>query len=364
MAETFKILSLDGGGIRGLYTAEVLRHLEEEFGPVGDYFDMICGTSTGGLIALALAKGESAESIVKFYKEEGPKIFPAKKFWNGVRGFFRQIVRGGKYSNVPLETALKSVLGETQMSQAKNLLCIPAYNLTSGRPRVFKYPHKEGNIYDTKYGSMVEAALATSAAPTYFPVKFIKGRYYTDGGVWANNPVLCGVQDALDYFVGEGKQLHGVNKDVVFDRYAILSLGCLPEKNGWEHTGETADISMSLAGWRKKLLTAMTDGQEFAIERLAKRIGRMTKAPGSYVRIDGSHELSAVQRKNISLDNVSNASLQALEQIGNAVGDDYRTSIEKRESIMPFFLEKKKYKTVQRPLLPENKKCVHSASIR
>jgi len=191
---------------------------------------------------------------------------------------------------------------------------------------------------------MIEAALATSAAPTYFPVKSIGNRYYTDGGVWANNPVLCGIQEALEYFVGEGKQLQGANEGVVFDRYAILSLGCLPEKNGWEHTGETADLSMSLAGWRKKLINAMADGQDFATERLAAKLVHMTKSPGEYVWVDGSSEVSTVQRKNISLDDVSAASMQALEQIGSAVGDHYRTR--GLQIVKPFFAEKKKYRII------------------
>jgi hypothetical protein len=87
--------------------------------------------------------------------------------------------------------------------------------------------------------------------------------------VWANNPVLCGIQDALEYFVGEDKQLLGQNEGVVFDQYSILSLGCLPEKNGWEHTGEQEDLDLSLADWNKKLIDTMADGQDFGAERLA-----------------------------------------------------------------------------------------------
>ena len=343
MAATFKILSLDGGGIRGLYTAEVLRHFEEAFGPINEYFDMICGTSTGGLLALALSKGLPAAQIVAFYKEKGPIIFPEKKLLNETRGKLRQYFTNGKYANGPLEEALKGVLGETQMSEAKTLLCIPSYNLTSGRPRIFKYPHPEGHNYASKYGSMLDAALATSAAPTYFPVKFINNCYYTDGGVWANNPVLCGIQDALEYFVGEDKELLGPNKGLVFDNYKILSLGCLPEKHGWEHTGETEDIEMSLADWNKKLIETMADGQDFAAERLAAKLVHMTKAPGKYVRVDGSSEVSQNQWKNISLDNVSAAAVQALVQIGSAVGDHYRTRAKKQ--IEPFFSDKKKYQT-------------------
>ncbi|TGE03331.1 CBASS cGAMP-activated phospholipase [Hymenobacter fodinae] len=346
MAETFKILSLDGGGIRGLYTAEVLRHFEEAFGGgIGEYFDMICGTSTGGLIALALAKGVPAAEMVSFYKEKGPSIFPSKKYFNKSRGFLKQVFGTGKYDNDPLEAALEEVLGETQMNESRNLLCIPSYNLTTGQPRIFKYPHQEGQNYATKYGSMIEAALATSAAPTYFPVKFLRNCYYTDGGVWANNPVLCGIQEALEYFVGEDKVLQGPNADIAFDSYSILSLGCLPEKNGWEHTGDTKDLNMSAAAWNIKLIDAMSDGQSFAAERLASKLIHMTKAPGQYVRIDGASHLSPAQRRNISLDNASAAAMQALEQVGNTVGDHYRTRA--INEVRPFFSQKKNYKTAQ-----------------
>lgn len=344
MDATFKILSLDGGGMRGLYTAEVIRRLEEVVGPIGDYFDMICGTSTGGLIALALAKGLTAAEIVEFYKNHGPSIFQRKKFLSEGRAIFQQVVGKGKYSNDYLSKALKEILGDTQMSQAKNLLCIPAYNLTEGKPRVFKFPYPEGRHSATKYGSMVDAALATSAAPTYFPVRFFDNCYYTDGGIFASNPILCGIQDALEYFIGEDKIFLGRNEGLIFNSYKILSLGCLSEMNGWEHTGDTEDLEMSAADWNLKLLTAMTDGQEFMAERLISKLVDATKAKGEYVRIDGSHKVSSVQRKNLKLDSVSKASVQALEQIGGAIGDHYRS----RDfgKIANFFLEKKKYQTL------------------
>ena len=165
MNNTFKILSLDGGGIRGLYLATVLRKFEEMLAyPIGEYFDMICGTSTGGLIALALSKRIPAVEIERFYIEYGPSIFPAKRFMNEPRGFLRQLFGRGKYDNRALEGSLKGVLEDTLMSQAQNLLCIPAFNLTAGRPRVFKYPHPEGKNQFAKYGRMMDAAMATSAS--------------------------------------------------------------------------------------------------------------------------------------------------------------------------------------------------------
>ena len=117
----------------------------------------------------------------------------------------------------------------------------------------------------------------------------------------------------------------------------------MPEKNGWEHTGEQDDLDLDLADWNKRLIDTMADGQDFAAERLATKLVHMTRAPGEYVRIDGSQEVSPAQRKNISLDNSSQAAIQALTQIGNAVGDHYRTRGLK--TINPFFTKKKSYQT-------------------
>src|SRR5690554_1646152 len=106
---TFKILSIDGGGIRGLYSAQLLAVLEKRVsGRLVDYFDMICGTSTGGLIALGLAIGIPASTIADFYFEKGPQIFPARYRW--IR-LLSQLLGRGKYSNAALKYALTSVLG-------------------------------------------------------------------------------------------------------------------------------------------------------------------------------------------------------------------------------------------------------------
>ncbi len=344
MSHSFKILSLDGGGIKGLYTATVLSHLEEEFGvPVGQCFDMICGTSTGGLIALALAKGLPAKDLVAFYQQHGPSIFPAKRFLNGFRGLFRQIVRKGKYDNAYLKKALEGVLGQTQLSESHNLLCIPAFNLTAGRPRVFKFPHPEGGNYAGKYGTMLEAALATSAAPTYFPAAFADKRYYADGGVWANNPALCGILEALEYFVGTNQPLGGLNQGVRFQDYAVLSLACLPQKNGWAHTGTSHDLPLGFLDWRDRLFETSLDGQAHFANNFAQKLIHHTKSPGQYHRIKGPKDVSPAQQALLQLDNASPQALQALAQLGDEVGDEYRTR--NRHLVAPFFQRPKVYRT-------------------
>ena len=165
----FKILSLDGGGIKGLYAAKLLAQIEQKTeNLIGDYFDMICGTSTGGLLALGITRGIPCRQISRFYEEHGPLIFPYEGWlmrkirWVGQVGF------GTKYNNEQLKVALRELLGDYQtMADANHLMCIPSFNITKGRPSVFKKPfghyHRDGRF------KMMDVALATSAAPTYLP---------------------------------------------------------------------------------------------------------------------------------------------------------------------------------------------------
>ena len=169
----FKILCIDGGGIKGLYSAQVLAELESAYNVrLSDYFDLICGTSTGGIIALGVSASIEMGKIVEFYKECGPRIFRSNwkrcgKFGNFMLGIRQAIIRS-KYSQKHLRKALEDVFGQKTISESKNLLCIPAYNLTDGRPRIFKRDYGRLNKDNDK--TYVDVALATSAAPTYFPI--------------------------------------------------------------------------------------------------------------------------------------------------------------------------------------------------
>ncbi|PIX11189.1 MAG: phospholipase, partial [Flavobacteriaceae bacterium CG_4_8_14_3_um_filter_31_8] len=143
-SKTFKILSIDGGGIKGLYSASILASFENKTGKnIADHFDMICGTSTGGLIAIGLANGMSAKDLVDLYIANGSKIFPTSNS-NLIRGFqnsyksFRQIFFSNKHSVKPLKRILEDLFGDKTMNDSTNLLCIPSFNLTNGQPKVFK----------------------------------------------------------------------------------------------------------------------------------------------------------------------------------------------------------------------------------
>jgi uncharacterized protein len=190
----FRILSLSGGGIKGAFSASVLASIEDEIKePLGEYFDLIVGTSTGGILALGLGFRIPAKKIMDFYRDMGPSIFPATGRL-GVKGIFRQVF-GPKYSHEALRAALVQVLADRKFGESKNRLVIPTYDAVRGRIFLFKTAHDPRFQYDVD-ALAVDVALATSAAPTYFaasPFPAHVGSSFVDGGVWANNPVLVGI---------------------------------------------------------------------------------------------------------------------------------------------------------------------------
>ena len=342
----FKILSIDGGGIKGLYTATILAKIEEKFDcRVADYFDMLCGTSTGGLLALALSLRIPARDLVAFYKKEGPEIFGHDNFISNSFRTFKQTLFGGKFSDETLKSAIVGVLGDSLMSDANTLLCIPSFNLMRGTPRVFKFPHLEGDVPLAKYGRMADVALATSAAPTYFPIASVDNDYYIDGGVWANNPTLCGLMEALEYFVGPQKELLGPNINKKFTSYSILSLASIAERANWTTQGWfgfTKRRHRSFIGWRDKLFQTSLDAQSHFANNFAGKLTTSTAVPGYYHRIE-SPILAPEHYKVIGLDKASKASLIQLESFGSSVGDHYCTRA--IASIQPFFSVPKQYLT-------------------
>lgn len=188
--EQFQILALDGGGIKGMFSAAVLAHLEDDLGiSVSDHFDLIVGTSTGGIIALGLGSGLSPKEIVEFYVKKGPAIF------SGVLSGLKHCMHA-KYNPSPLKDALKDCYGDKRLADSNKRLVIPSYNLGEDDIYIFKTPHHERYNRDYKV-PLWKVAMATSAAPTYFPsFKDIDHIRLVDGGVWANNPVLIGIIEA------------------------------------------------------------------------------------------------------------------------------------------------------------------------
>ena len=216
----FRILSIDGGGIRGIFPATFLAELERHHlggVSVAQYFDLIAGTSTGGIIALGLAAGLTSAELADLYIQRGCEIFPPAR--KGLFGTTRrwmedlsQFVRH-RYDRKALMAMLNEILGEQKFGQAQNRLCVPSFDGRYGEVYIFKTPHHPDFRKDGKE-LMTKVAAATAAAPTFFQPLEDGGYTFVDGGVWANNPIMIALVDVLTCF------------DVARENVRILSLGC------------------------------------------------------------------------------------------------------------------------------------------
>ena len=220
MQQIRRILSIDGGGIKGVFPASFLATVEDTIGDrITNYFDLIVGTSTGGIIALGLGLGLSSAKILSFYEELGPEIFGGNRFLKAIRHLVFS-----KYNDKPLREALERHFGNRTLGESKTRLVIPAMNLDTGEAHLYKTAHNRKNERDYKQLA-VTVALATSAAPTYFPShQETSGLALIDGGIWANNPTACAVIEAITNLDWDAKSLR------------VLSLGCTtcPPHVGWE----------------------------------------------------------------------------------------------------------------------------------
>lgn len=195
--DRFQVLAIDGGGIRGIFAAALLAGLEEDLErPLLDSFDLVVGTSTGGIIALGLGAGISPQGILNFYVAEKGRIFPDQLRLRWLRHLFL-----AKYSPTPLEAALRERFGEKLLGESAVPLVIPSYDLGENAVHPFKTPHHDRLRRDYKI-PMWAVAMATTAAPTYYPTFRLPGEQVRliDGGVWANNPAVVGVTEAVSIF--------------------------------------------------------------------------------------------------------------------------------------------------------------------
>ena len=301
---TFKILSLDGGGIKGIFPAGVLAYLEEtclDGQPIGDYFDLISGTSTGGIIALGLGAGLTARSLLGLYVNEGHRVFPPKQRLKG-RRLFRRLAKT-RYDRTALDELLWQTLGTRTLRESKYRLLIPATEAKHGDPAVYKTLHHPGYFLDGDK-PMAEVAAATSAAPTYLRPVIQDGYILLDGGIWANNPTMMALVEALTCFAVQREQI------------AILSIGC--GQDGFQINSKQAAGSGQYQ-WREIINVAMHYQSLTAVNQAGLLIGR-----DKVTRLDRKE---GVER--IELDDWEKAA-QLLPEEALAVAEQYAERIAER----------------------------------
>jgi uncharacterized protein len=237
---SFRILSIDGGGIKGAFPAAFLAAIEETLGgglPISSYFDLIAGTSTGGIIALALGLGLRAEEVLGFYERYAPAIFPPRPPW--------WVLGPAKHDTGALKQALEDTFGSKRLGDSIRRLVIPSFNATTGRIHIYKTAHHPRLQMDFK-ATAVEVGLATSAAPIFFsPYRSAREVVLIDGGIWANNPVGLAVVEAISMLGASGGELD------------VLSIGCTCEPPDFTQTGRGWKF------WALRAIEASMQGQSF-----------------------------------------------------------------------------------------------------
>lgn len=320
--KTFRILALDGGGYKGLYTAGVLHEIEKFNKPIAEHFDLITGTSVGGLIALAIAAGRTSGEIKNFFLDRGEEIFPRGSWTQRQLRTISRWVGRGKYVDVGLRTALESILGSSRLRDANSYLCIPTLNLPTLSPFVFKTDHDHTLTRDSD-ALMSDVARATSAAPTYLPVAEIDafpGHQFADGGLWANNPSLVGLVEAFRFFVGPGK---------AYDRIRLLSIGTVDDVKPRSITRPTG---LSILTGGEEILIATLTAQERAVTYQVNFLKDTFCAPVEYIRIP-SPSISPDHLPDIGLDVVTETSKKTLLMYGSRAGQEWN----RKPEISAFF---------------------------
>lgn len=281
------ILSIDGGGIRGLVPALVLAELEQRLKkPAANMFDLFCGTSTGGIIALGLVKDSgdgvpqyTATDLAKIYQDRGREIFQ-RSFWKGVSSVGSLLDE--KYSAKGLERVLEEYFGNEAMGSALKNVMVTAYDIQNRVPVFIKSWQDKFRSLEMRF-----ACRATSAAPTYFePALTPVGgavKALIDGGVFINNPSVSAYVEALRLYPSE--------------EIFVLSIG----------TGELIrPISYNeakdwgKAGWMLPVLDCMFDGVSDAADyQLTQLLGE------NYIRLQTDLSLASDDMDNASAGNIA-----------------------------------------------------------
>ena len=302
-----RILTIDGGGIRGVIPAVILSYIEEQLqkktknpnATLADYFDMISGTSTGGILAtiylLPATEGDMknsrffAHEAIDLYKKHGKTIFNKAK----------SKLFGAIYSEKGIEEVLKEKMGDVKLSEVRKPCLITAYDISSRGALFFTSPKAKDSKEKDYY--MRDVARATSAAPTYFqPAKIqsLSGRtaYLIDGGIFANDPAMSTLVEARKYVF---PQCTNPNFE---DMYVVsIGTGKVIKKYEYEKVKK-----WGLLQWIAPLVDMMMSSSAEVVNYQVQKLFEAIGYPDSYVRIDPDLGMAKPEMDNASVTNIQN----------------------------------------------------------
>ena len=281
---SFQVLSLSGGGYLGLYTITILDELERRIDrPIASCFNLLAGTSVGGIIALGLALERPVNEIKSAFEEDGTEIFsdrPAPNGWLKEKFDFMRSFVFPKYHDIALRKTIEKVVGkDTKIGDLIHPVIVPAVNLTKGKPQIFKTAHHQDFKLDHRL-RIVDVALATSAAPTYFPLAEVGDELFADGGLFANSPDMLALHEAEHFFRVPTNQIH------------MLSVGTTTTQFSFSHT---RGRRLGVMGWGHQLAQTLLSSQQMDVNYIMEHT-----LGNRYVRVDAVQ--SKEQERDLGLD--------------------------------------------------------------
>lgn len=311
------ILSIDGGGIRGIIPAIFLAEIEKKTGqPACELFDLIAGTSTGGLLAATLTLPDhsgkskySAKQICDLYSKHGSSIFS--------RTLFRSVTSLGglirpAYSSRPLELILKQYLGDARLDETLTEVLITAYDMGSSTPWFFKTSFAKNN-YKTPVDNplLTQVVRATTAAPTYFPPLIMEDHCLIDGGVFASNPALCAYAQARTMFPEEHD-------------FLLLSLGTGLQVNKWS----CANVNnWGIVGWAVPISDVVLNSSSASVNYQMMALISESNYIRFQVKIDDDAKIDDASKENIK--SLESTAHRAVREQSTAINRICRTLSQK-----------------------------------
>ncbi|XP_022876751.1 patatin-like protein 2 [Olea europaea var. sylvestris] len=333
------ILSIDGGGIRGIIPGIILEFLESQLQEIdgedarlADYFDVIAGTSTGGLLTAMLTAPDetnrllfAAKDVKPFYLENSPKIFPQKRGLFGWVGRLLTFLFGPKYGGEYLHKIIRELLGKTRLHDTLTNVVIPTFDIKNMHPRVFStYQAIETPSLDA---GLSDICIGTSAAPTYLPAYYFKNQYkqsdvrefnLIDGGVAANNPALVAMSEITKQIFDGHPDFFPI-KPTDYGRFLVISVGTGTSKVENKYNAKKA-AKWGLLGWllnggSNPILDVFTQASADMVDLHISAVFQALHSEENYLRIQDD-TLTGITS---SVDGATKENLNKLVEVGQSL---------------------------------------------